>query len=53
LKEKLNVCYGTHWLLGKLTGCWANSLPNKERFWLLGKVGGRNDESVVTIEVID
>jgi hypothetical protein len=26
---------------------------NNERLWLLGKVGGRYDESVGTIEVID
>jgi hypothetical protein len=53
LKEKVNVCYGTHWLLRKLSGCYANSLVAYDRLWLLGKVGGRYDESVVTIEVID
>jgi hypothetical protein len=50
LKEKVNVCYGTHWLM---TGCYANSLVAYERLWLLGKVGGRYDESVVSIEIID
>jgi hypothetical protein len=53
LKEKVNVCYGTHWWLGKMTGCYANSLVAYERLWLLGKVGSRYDESVVTIEIID
>jgi hypothetical protein len=53
LKGKVNVCYGTHWLLSKFTDCYANSLDAYERLWLLGKVGGRYDESVVTIQVID
>jgi hypothetical protein len=53
LKEKVNFCYGTHWLQGKFTGCYANSLVACKRLWLLGKVGRRYDEPVVTIEIID
>jgi hypothetical protein len=52
-KEKVNVCYGTHWSQGKLTGRRAISLPYNERLWLLGKVGGRYEGSVGTIKVID
>jgi hypothetical protein len=53
MEKKVNVCYGTHWLLGKLTGCYANILVAYERLWLFGNVGGSYGESVVTIEVID
>jgi hypothetical protein len=53
LKEKANVCYGTHWSLGKLTCRWAILEPNNGRLWVLGKVGGRFEGSVGTIEVID
>jgi hypothetical protein len=53
LKEKVNVCYETELGMVELTGCYANSLVAYKRLWLLGKVGGRYDETVVTIQVID
>jgi hypothetical protein len=51
-QKKSLVCNGSHWLLCKITGCYAKPAVAMERLRLLWKVRGRYEETVGAMKVI-